>query len=278
MNIKNHFKNKNILPNKWKQDDRIHHDIIAKEIYDNTVGPAWDQAYEEVTIDKWISNLKGKYPKLILEYGCGTGESALKMASKGWQIISFDHSIEMVKKTREKATRFSYDNLFYVQGDGERLPFKDYTFDVITARWILHHIPDVRKAAGELCRVLKVGGELYIAEISSKVSVIEKMIKYILGGGFLVFNNLTRDRFNKLKIYKNILPTHERAIDPNIILESLQLHGINYCDFHIPHIPVIYYYSSPKTSKKFVRILTKVWSAFNYKKATVLIIYGKKRC
>src|SRR5262245_27047923 len=49
-----------------------------------------------------------------------------------------------------------------VQGDGQRLPFPDDTFDRIIAAEVMEHIPDDEAAAAELGRVLKPGGTLAV--------------------------------------------------------------------------------------------------------------------
>src|SRR5262245_59433811 len=49
-----------------------------------------------------------------------------------------------------------------VQGDGQRLPFPDATFDRIIAAEVMEHIPDDEAAAAELARVLKPGGTLAV--------------------------------------------------------------------------------------------------------------------
>ena len=59
------------------------------------------------------------------------------------------------------------------QGDAAALPFSDAAFDVVTARHMLYHVPDVAAVLAEFRRVLKPGGrflavtnaEGYMAEL-----------------------------------------------------------------------------------------------------------------
>lgn len=46
-------------------------------------------------------------------------------------------------------------------GVGERLPFKDNSFDAVVSIAVLEHVRDPFACAGEISRVLKPGGELY---------------------------------------------------------------------------------------------------------------------
>ena len=50
-----------------------------------------------------------------------------------------------------------------VSADAERLPFKDESFDLVLGHAVLHHIPDLPTAFGELARVLAPGGTLLFA-------------------------------------------------------------------------------------------------------------------
>ena len=49
-----------------------------------------------------------------------------------------------------------------VNGDAERLPFEDATFDRVSSNGVLHHTPDMPAALREIRRVLKPGGEARI--------------------------------------------------------------------------------------------------------------------
>ena len=50
-----------------------------------------------------------------------------------------------------------------VSADAERLPFEDESFDLVLGHAVLHHIPDLAGAFGELARVLAPGGTLLFA-------------------------------------------------------------------------------------------------------------------
>jgi ubiquinone/menaquinone biosynthesis C-methylase UbiE len=51
-----------------------------------------------------------------------------------------------------------------VQGDSERLPFADQSFDVVTCANSFHHYPRQDRAAAEMYRVLKPGGRLLLLD------------------------------------------------------------------------------------------------------------------
>src|SRR5262249_58080206 len=54
--------------------------------------------------------------------------------------------------------------LHLVQGDSERLPFCNDTFDVVTCTHSFHHYPHQERVVAEMYRVLRPGGRLLILD------------------------------------------------------------------------------------------------------------------
>jgi len=54
--------------------------------------------------------------------------------------------------------------LHLVQGDSQRLPFEDNSFDLITCTHSFHHYPQQHKVLAEMHRVLRRGGRLLILD------------------------------------------------------------------------------------------------------------------
>ncbi len=59
-----------------------------------------------------------------------------------------------------------------VQGDLDRLPFKDGAIDLITLSLALHHLPTPRHALPELRRLLRPGGRLVLAAWGDELSPV----------------------------------------------------------------------------------------------------------
>ena len=58
------------------------------------------------------------------------------------------------------------------------IPFKDNTFDYVSANHILEHIPDDTTALHEIYRVLKKGGKLYFASLNDKKDIFFAFRRY----------------------------------------------------------------------------------------------------
>jgi ubiquinone/menaquinone biosynthesis C-methylase UbiE len=91
----------------------------------------------------------------LLDVGTGPGDFPARVAASGHhgQIIGLDYSQGMVDKARA-----SHPGVTYLQGDVCALPFEASNFDVVTARHMLYHVPDLEAALRECRRVLKPDG------------------------------------------------------------------------------------------------------------------------
>jgi ubiquinone/menaquinone biosynthesis C-methylase UbiE len=100
-------------------------------------------------------------PRSVLEVGCGEGELAERVQRElGADVVALDQSERMIELTRARGVEARV-------GDVQELPFPDSSFDVAVAAWMLYHVPDVDRAAGELARVLRPGGRLVAATNAS---------------------------------------------------------------------------------------------------------------
>ena len=140
----------NILREKAYADD-AHLDVRQQTHRLYTVNP--------VDFGRWtLEQLAWRGNERVLDVGCGPGELLNGMARRqeGWgALIGFDFSHGMIRKAID-----SNDDLatcFFV-GDAQAIPFPDATFDVVMARHMLYHVPDVNQALAEAARVLCHGG------------------------------------------------------------------------------------------------------------------------
>ena len=101
----------------------------------------------------------------ILDVGCGTGIFAAKALQHfpDAQVWGMDLSDGMLRQCRARCEA-AEGRLHLVQGDSQRLPFADDSFDVITCTHSFHHYPKQQKAVSEMHRVLRPGGKLLIID------------------------------------------------------------------------------------------------------------------
>lgn len=101
--------------------------------------------------------LSKSYNRKVLEYGCGMGSSAFALARQGAKVVGIDISEVGIKLAKEHAKKEHLDNIFFLVMDGEKMSFKNKSFDIVCGTSILHHL-QLDKTLKELTRVLKNDG------------------------------------------------------------------------------------------------------------------------
>jgi len=107
----------------------------------------------------------------VLEFGCGTGSTALEHAPHVAQILATDVSAEMIAIGREKAVQGGVENVEFRQSGVEDFNAPDGSYDMILALNLLHLLPDRAAALAKIHRLLKPGGIF----ISSTVCLADRM-------------------------------------------------------------------------------------------------------
>lgn len=93
----------------------------------------------------------------LLEIGCGMGTDLLQFARGGARCTGIDLTPRSIEITRHRFRLYGADGNFMIS-DGERLPFRNESFDVVYSNGVLHHTPDTVGAIREVHRVLRLGG------------------------------------------------------------------------------------------------------------------------
>ena len=101
----------------------------------------------------------------ILDVGCGTGQFAARVLDRlpAAHVWGLDLCPGMLTGAADRV-RQADGRLHLVQGDSERLPFADDTFDAITCSHSFHHYPNQERVVAEMHRVLRPGGRLLIID------------------------------------------------------------------------------------------------------------------
>lgn len=97
----------------------------------------------------------------VLEIGLGLGADHERFAQAGAKLYGIDLTRRAVEITKHRLAMQSLDSDLCV-GDAENLPYESNTFDVVYSWGVIHHSPDTPRAAQEILRVLKPGGEFRV--------------------------------------------------------------------------------------------------------------------
>jgi SAM-dependent methyltransferase len=95
----------------------------------------------------------------VLDVGCGTGVVAITAARMGAKVSALDLTPELLQRARENSKIASVE-VDWREGDVEKLPFGDGTFDVVLSQFGHMFAPRPSVAIAEMLRVLKPGGTI----------------------------------------------------------------------------------------------------------------------
>ena len=113
----------------------------------------------------------------VLDLGSGAGTDSLVaalMVGPEGRVTGIDMTPEMLGKARAAASDLGAGNVEFVEGEAERLPFGDESFDVVISNGVIDLIPDKDAVLSELFRVLTPGGRIQIADVTIENPVSEE--------------------------------------------------------------------------------------------------------
>lgn len=125
------------------------------------------QKYGAKDIDKWmldLLNLKGGNIR-ILDVGCGSGKQCFLFfdcLEGNCNIVGGDISGELLSRAenenKARGTKMTFVNLDF----DKKFPFPDNSFDLVTCCFAIYYAKDVSFTIGEMFRVLKPKGRLFV--------------------------------------------------------------------------------------------------------------------
>src|SRR6266508_659237 len=113
----------------------------------------------------------------VLDLGCGAGTDSLvaaQMVAPEGHVVGIDMTREMLDKARRAAGEMGAENVEFVEGEAEQLPFADASFDVVISNGVIVLVPDKDAVFSELHRVLAPGGRIQIADVTIQRPVSEE--------------------------------------------------------------------------------------------------------
>lgn len=134
-------------------------------------------------IDIWwrrraIAKMNVSKNGMVLDLASGTGDLAIEtIRRKQCRVIATDIARRMLIFAKEKVHQKNLAaSMLLVNGDGEKLPFKDGFFDAVTIAFGIRNMGTMPDALKEMERILKPAGEVIILEFSLPVNAFFRAI------------------------------------------------------------------------------------------------------
>ena len=142
---------------------------------------------------KILQMVKLQQPTSILDIATGTGDLAILFAeTTATEIIGLDISQGMLDMGKKKISDKNLDSkIQMVLGDGEKIPYTDNYFDVITVAYGVRNFENLEKGLSEILRVLKTNGTFIILETAVPT-------KFPFKQGYYVYTNFIMPTIGKL--------------------------------------------------------------------------------
>jgi len=115
--------------------------------------------------------------ELVLDVGSGAGTDSLvaaQMVAPEGRVTGLDMTPEMLAKARAAAVEMGATNVEFVEGEAERLPFENESFDAVISNGVIDLAPDKDAVFSEVHRVLRPGGRIQLADVTIQNPVSEE--------------------------------------------------------------------------------------------------------
>jgi ubiquinone/menaquinone biosynthesis C-methylase UbiE len=119
-----------------------------------------------------------------LDLCTGTGSVAVELTKgvgRGGLVVGLDFSRGMLEKAKEKGNKLNLNQLFLIQANASRLPFKKSSFHEVTCSHAFYELQgeERTRAIREVERVLRDGGRFCLMEHAKPEKALVRLLFYI---------------------------------------------------------------------------------------------------
>ena len=116
-----------------------------------------------------------------LDLCCGTGDISFALARRGAETTGLDFSPQMlaVAAQRQQAnSKLKTQNLKFIQGDAQQLPFPENSFDIVTIGYGLRNLTNWERGLDEMCRVARPGARLIVLDFGKPANALWRSLYF----------------------------------------------------------------------------------------------------
>jgi ubiquinone/menaquinone biosynthesis C-methylase UbiE len=140
------------------------------EAYSSAAAQAHLDAIDNTLIDHALRLVRGCEQGRGLDIGTGPGQIVIKLARRltRWSFVSVDRSPGMIVQARANlaaAANGIPERVAFELADGNRLPFRDESFDLVMCNSVLHHLAEPEKLLSEIARLVNSNGAILLRDL-----------------------------------------------------------------------------------------------------------------
>ena len=177
-----------------------------------------DEASRRRYLDGLFDGTAGDYDFVERLLGFGTGlvaREALTLVAPGGRVVGLDPSAGMLEQAHQL-------DMARVRGLGERLPFRDESFDFISMGFALRHVADLEGLFGEMRRVLRPGGTACVLELTRPASpLVAAPLRFFMTRVVPGVARLSRRHEHAHRLMQFFWDTIDACVPPEAVLAAL---------------------------------------------------------
>jgi demethylmenaquinone methyltransferase/2-methoxy-6-polyprenyl-1,4-benzoquinol methylase len=159
------------LEDKQGRVDDVFHSVARRyDLMNDLMSGGLHRAWKDALLTA-VNPPKGDRPFALLDLAGGTGDVAFRVAQAGGpnpRVTVCDINAEMLAVGAERAAQRGLDHaVTFEQGNAEKLPYADKSFDCVTIAFGIRNVPRIDRALAEAYRVLRIGGRFLCLEFSA---------------------------------------------------------------------------------------------------------------
>ncbi|MCA0172868.1 class I SAM-dependent methyltransferase [Bacillus sp. RAR_GA_16] len=117
---------------------------------------------EIISPEQVFDHLQVKRTDHVADFGAGNGYFTVPLAEVAEHVYAVDIEKQMLDLLKKRA--IEAENIDYIVSSLEQINLADHVADKAVAAFVIHEVPDLKKAFGEFKRIIKPGQKLLVLE------------------------------------------------------------------------------------------------------------------